>query len=194
MAGPDQKAGDQVGEPVWDLGTRLFHWGLVICVTGAWLLGEFGPNQMTLHFWFGYGVAGLLVFRLIWGLIGPRNARFVNFIYGPSSILNYAQGLLRRQPSHWNGHNPLGSLSVFAMLAALIVQVGSGLVADADDYINIGPLAKYVSTAISRQAVALHDTMQAVILLLVVLHIATIVFYRVWKRENLVKPMITGRR
>ncbi|MFI0394903.1 cytochrome b/b6 domain-containing protein [Paracoccus jiaweipingae] len=191
MSGPVTQPADG---PVWDPGIRLFHWGLVICVVGGWLLGQFGPAKMTLHFWFGYATAALLAFRLIWGLVGPRNARFVNFIYGPSSTIRYLRHLADRNPSHWDGHNPLGSLSVFALLAALIVQVGTGLVADPDDYLNVGPLASSVSSATRRWAVGMHDTMATVILVLVVLHVGAILFYRLWKREDLVTPMITGRR
>lgn len=190
----DSKTDHTTGAPIWDPGIRIFHWGLAISVTGSWLLGKFGPLQMTWHFWFGYAVAGLLAFRLIWGIVGPRNARFVNFVYGPSSTLRYLRHLGNRNPSHWDGHNPLGSLSVFALLAALIVQVGTGLISDPDDYINVGPLAKYVASGTRGWAVGMHNLMSTVILVLVLLHLAAIIFYRLWKREDLVTPMITGRR
>ncbi|MEQ9694780.1 cytochrome b/b6 domain-containing protein [Shimia sp. SDUM112013] len=179
-------------EKIWDIGTRLFHWALVICVVAAWGLGKFGPNIMTLHFYFGYAVIALLVFRILWGLVGPAPVRFVNFIYGPGKTLKYAATLKDRKPSYWPGHNPIGALSVFAILAILIAQVSTGLFADPDDYINVGPLADMVSSGTNRTATRLHNQMSTVILLLVLLHVAAILFYKRFKGENLVTPMITG--
>lgn len=183
---------------LWDPALRLFHWLLALCVTGAWLLGKFGAAlglvRMTLHFWFGYMVIALVAFRLVWGLVGPRPARFAHFVRGPGAMLAYAGGLLRREPSYWFGHNPLGALSVLAMLAALIAQAATGLVADPEDFINTGPLAAQVSTATSRRAAGLHELGSSLILLLVVLHVGVILFYRLWKREDLVRPMLHGRK
>ena len=177
---------------IWDIGTRLFHWALVICVCAAWGLGKFGPNIMTLHFYFGYAVIGLLIFRVVWGLVGPAPVRFASFLYGPRTTLRYLSTLGKRAPSYWPGHNPVGALSVFAILAVLILQVSTGLFADPDDYINVGPLADRVSSATNRTATFIHNRIALVILLLVVLHIAAIGFYKRYKGENLVTPMITG--
>lgn len=183
---------------LWDPALRLFHWLLAFCVTGAWLLGKFGASlglmKMTVHFWFGYMVIALVAFRLVWGVIGPRPARFTHFVRGPGAMLDYAGGLFRREPSYWFGHNPLGALSVLAMLAALIAQAATGLVADPEDFINTGPLAAQVSTATSRKAAGLHELISSLILLLVVLHVGVILFYRYWKREDLVRPMLHGRK
>lgn len=177
---------------VWDPALRAFHWLLAILVTANWLLGQFGPNVMTLHFWLGYAILALLAFRLVWGFIGPRSARFVTFLRGPSAILAYLRGMFRRDPSHWPGHNPLGALSVIAMLAVLLAQVGTGLISDPLDYVNVGPLADQVSSATARKAVGWHRLGGNLIFLLVVLHVAIILFYRLWKNEDLVRPMITG--
>ncbi|MCO8144507.1 cytochrome b/b6 domain-containing protein [Rhodovulum tesquicola] len=179
---------------VWDPLLRLFHWLLAIAVVGAWGLGKFGPNVMTLHFWFGYAVLGLLAFRLIWGFVGPEHARFGNFLYGPVSIGNYVIHMVRREPSYWRGHNPLGGFFVFVLLGVLAVHAGLGLIADPEDYVNAGPLAREVSTATSRTALAWHATLGWVVLGLVVLHVAAIGFYRKWKGEDLIRPMITGRK
>ncbi|MDV4144804.1 MULTISPECIES: cytochrome b/b6 domain-containing protein [Shimia] len=179
-------------EKIWDIGTRLFHWALVICVAAAWGLGKFGPNIMTLHFYFGYAVIALLVFRVIWGLVGPAPVRFASFLYGPRTTLRYLRTLGTPKPSYWPGHNPMGALSVFAILAALIAQVGTGLFSDPDDFINVGPLAGYVSSEANRTATFIHNRMLWVILALVVLHIAAIAYYKRFKGENLVTPMITG--
>lgn len=177
---------------LWDPLLRGFHWLLAGFVVAAWCLGKFGPDKMTLHFWFGYVVTGLLLFRLVWGFVGPKPARFASFLRGPGAIMGYVRGMFLREPSHWPGHSPLGALSVIAMLAALAAQVSSGLISDPDDYINIGPLASYVSPAMRSQAVGWHETGANVILILVLLHVAVILFYRVWKREDLVGPMLTG--
>lgn len=179
---------------LWDPVLRLFKWALTVCVIVAWGLGEFGPNVMTLHFWFGYAVLGLLAFRLVWGLVGPEHARFRSFAYGPGAILRYLGEMVRRRPSYWRGHNPVGGLAVFALLAVLAVHGVAGLFADPEDYINVGPLAQYVSTDTARAALALHAQTAWIVLGLVILHVAAIAFYARWKGENLVRPMITGRK
>ncbi|TDX33933.1 cytochrome b/b6 domain-containing protein [Rhodovulum visakhapatnamense] len=179
---------------IWDPLLRLFKWALTISVIAAWGLGHFGPDQMTLHFWFGYAVLGLLAFRLLWGLWGPEHARFSSFAYGPFSILKYVFGMFRRKPSYWPGHNPVGGLFVFILLGALLLQAGSGLFVDPDDYINVGPLAKYVGSETTRAALKFHIQMGWVVLGLVALHVAAIAFYSKWKGENLVTPMITGKK
>lgn len=177
---------------VWDPALRLFHWLLAALVIANWLLGQFGPNVMTLHFWLGYAILALLAFRVVWGFIGPEPARFTSFLRGPSAILSYLGGIARREPSNWPGHTPLGALSVIAMLAVLLVQVGTGLISDPLDYVNIGPLADQVGSATARKAVGWHRLGGNIILLLVLLHVGVILFYRLWKNEDLVRPMITG--
>jgi len=179
---------------LWDPLLRVFHWSLTICVVAAWVLGEFGPDVMTLHFYFGYAVLGLLAFRVLWGFVGPEHARFKNFAYGPVSIVKYVFGMFRRSPSYWRGHNPLGGFFVFILLGVLAVHGISGLFADPEDYINVGPLAQYVNSDASRSALALHALTAWVVLCLVVLHVAAIGFYSKWKGENLVTPMITGKK
>ena len=177
---------------LWDPLLRVYHWLLAGAVIIAWCLGQFGPLKMTLHFWFGYLVIGLLAFRLIWGFVGPPPARFSHFLRGPGAVFSYTKHMFSREPSYWPGHNPLGALSVIAMLAVLAAQVTTGLISDPDDYINVGPLASYVSSATRTKATGWHETGAAVVLLLVVLHVAVILFYRFWKREDLVRPMING--
>lgn len=187
-----QRQGASQKVKLWDPLLRGFHWLLALFVIAAWCLGQFGPDKMTLHFWCGYVVAGLLIFRLIWGFIGPRPARFASFLRGPRAIASYARSMFMREPSYWPGHNPLGALSVIALIAALLAQVTTGLISDPDDYINVGPLASYVSSATRSKAVGWHELGANLILALVVLHLAVILFYRFWKREDLVKPMIDG--
>ncbi|MGC9369536.1 MAG: cytochrome b/b6 domain-containing protein [Paracoccaceae bacterium] len=179
---------------LWDPALRLFHWALVVCVVAAWLLGRFGPSIMTLHFYFGYAVLALLAFRVIWGLFGPTAARFSHFLYGPGTTLRYMARIGRREPSYWPGHNPVGALSVFVLLAVLIAQALTGLFADPDDFINVGPLADSVSRDTALAAAGWHYRLSLAVLALVVLHVSAVAFYRLWKREDLVRPMITGRK
>ncbi|UXU75970.1 MULTISPECIES: cytochrome b/b6 domain-containing protein [unclassified Paracoccus (in: a-proteobacteria)] len=179
---------------LWDPLLRGFHWLLALFVILAWGLGKFGPDRMTLHFWCGYVVAGLLLFRLIWGFVGPRPARFSHFLRGPSALRAYLRGFFLREPSYWPGHNPVGALSVIALLAALAAQVSTGLIADPDDFINVGPLAHYVSSATRSKAVGWHELGANIILLLVLLHLAAILYYRFWKGEDLIRPMLHGRK
>jgi len=179
---------------VWDPLLRIFHWLLALCATAAWLLGEYGPNVMTLHFYFGYAVLGLLAFRLVWGFVGPANARFASFVYGPVTVLGYLRQMLRRQPTYRRGHNPVGGFFALLLLTVLTVHAVTGLFADPEDYINVGPLAHLVSDDLTRKALSWHNTLSSVVLGLVALHVAAIGFYALWKREDLVRPMITGRK
>lgn len=188
----DQTASEVTRVRLWDPALRLFHWALVVCVAAAWGLGKFGPNVMTLHFYFGYAVIALLGFRLLWGFFGPAPARFAHFIPRPRSFVAYVAKLGRRAPSYWPGHNPVGALSVFALLAVLLVQVTTGLFADPDDFVNVGPLSHLAASETVRAATKWHNLVAWAILALVVLHLAAIAFYWLWKRENLVWPMITG--
>lgn len=177
---------------LWDPAIRIFHWALLICVVAAWGLGKFGPDIMTLHFYFGYAVAALLGFRLIWGLVGPKAVRFTHFIYSPKTTLSYASKIMERKPSYWRGHNPVGAMAVFALLGVLIAQVATGLMGDPDDYINVGPLASYVGYDNASLAIDIHETLASILLILVIIHVAAVAFYKLWKREDLIKPMITG--
>ncbi|SFU08359.1 Cytochrome b [Pseudovibrio denitrificans] len=185
---------EKIGTRIWDLPLRLFHWLFAGCVAAAWGLGKFGPDVMTLHFWFGYAVLALIAFRLIWGFIGSETARFSSFIYSPKALLCYIAKLPKRQASNWKGHNPLGGLFVFLLLGVIGAQAALGLFVDPEDYINVGPFASWVGIDSARTALAWHGILARATLILVILHVAAIFFYRFWKREDLVTPMITGHR
>lgn len=174
---------------VWDLPTRIFHWGLAAGMAGLAISGTVGGNAMAWHFRFGYAVLALLLFRLVWGLVGGRWSRFGAFIYAPQSIMAYLKG--RGKPEHSIGHSPVGALSVFAMLAFLIFQVLSGLVSD-DEIAFSGPLTRFVSNATVSLATHYHANIGKWILLgLVLLHIAAILFYLL-RKHNLVGAMFHG--
>ncbi|ABM35540.1 cytochrome b/b6 domain-containing protein [Polaromonas naphthalenivorans] len=174
---------------VWDLPTRLFHWTLVAAITGLAISGTLGGNAMVWHFRFGYGVLALLLFRILWGLVGGRWSRFGAFIYAPQSLIHYLKG--KGKPEHSVGHNPIGALSVFAMLGFLVLQVASGLLSD-DEIAFSGPLTRFVANATVSLATDYHANIGKWILLgLVLLHIGAIVVYLL-RKHNLVGAMLHG--
>lgn len=172
---------------VWDLPIRLFHWMLVLCIAGSFISVNIGGNAIQWHAYFGYSILCLLIFRIIWGLIGSTHARFVSFFPSKKAILDYLSGSAPRVL----GHNPVGALSVFALLFVLCVQVTTGLFVD-DEIAFQGPLAKYVSSSVGSFLSQIHEGNQVVILALITTHIAAIWFYKKFKGENLIKPMISG--
>ncbi len=175
---------------VWDLPTRIFHWALVLCIVGLVSTGQIGGDLMPWHFRLGYSVLSLLLFRIVWGFIGGRWSRFAAFVHRPAMVLAYLRG--RGQAEHSVGHNPLGAGSVLAMLLFLLAQVGSGLFSD-DEIAASGPLAKLVSNASVGLATNYHAHIGKIVLIvLVLLHVGAIVFYRVKKQQNLVPAMLHG--
>lgn len=184
---------------VWDLPLRLFHWMLVVLVAVSGITGQFsaelGPWAARWHLLSGQAILGLLVFRLIWGFAGGTCARFASFVRGPRAVLDYCGELLGRRPARgYFGHNPLGGWSVLAMLGCLSVQVGSGLF-NADEDLGIeGPLAKYVGARTADWLAGLHQINFRLLLALVGIHLCAIAFYRLVKGDDLIKPMLTGRK
>lgn len=175
---------------VWDLPTRLFHWLLALSVLGLLITGQIGGNAMNWHLKFGQAVLALLLWRLVWGLVGGHWSRFVRFIYGPRSLVNHLRG--RAPALHSVGHSPLGALSVWAMLLVLSVQVGSGLMTD-DEIAFFGPLVPLVGGEWVSAATRWHKSFgQWLVLGLVVLHIGALLVYRLRGHPPLVTPMITG--
>lgn len=175
---------------VWDLPTRLFHWALVACVVGLVITANVGGGWMVWHGRLGLTVLSLLLFRLLWGFVGGHWSRFGNFLYGPSTVLGYLRGQVR--PEHRVGHNPLGMLSVIALLSILLLQVVTGLFSD-DEIAFTGPLVALVSGDTVSLATKYHKSIgKLLVLLLVVLHVAAIVFYKLVKKDNLVRPMVQG--
>jgi len=174
---------------VWDLPTRFFHWALVACVLGLAITGTVGGNAMVWHFRFGYTVLALLLFRIVWGLVGGRWSRFGAFIYAPQSVINYLKG--QGKPEHGVGHSPIGAGSVFAMQGFLVAQVGTGLLSD-DEIAFSGPLTRFVSNATVSLSTNYHKNIgKWVLLALVLLHIAAIVYY-LSRKHNLVGAMLHG--
>ncbi|MEW6695657.1 MAG: cytochrome b/b6 domain-containing protein [Pseudomonadota bacterium] len=190
-AAPDPVHASAVRAPVrvWDLPTRLFHWLLVLAVVGLVVTGNLGGNWMTWHQRLGYGVLALLLFRLLWGVVGGRWSRFAAFVRGPRAVWRYLRG--QGTPADEVGHTPLGALSVLAMLVMLAVQVGTGLISD-DEIAFVGPLAHLVASETAYAATAYHKGWgKALVLTLIGLHIAAIALYR-WRGKALVPAMVHG--
>lgn len=174
---------------VWDLPTRLFHWGLLAAVFYSWFSVTI-LEDMQQHFYAGYAVMTLLLFRLLWGFVGSAYSRFRSFSFPVAEILAYAKkmGAVAERP--YLGHNPLGSLAALAMLLALAVQVMFGLFST-DDYFY-GPLAGLVSREKMSLLTRLHLINVNVIYGLIGLHVLMILYYKFIKREPLTKAMISG--
>lgn len=173
---------------VWDAPTRLFHWAIVLLVPLQWWTAE--EEKLDLHITLGMVTVGLLLFRLFWGLIGSSTARFASFVKGPRTVIAYLRG--RTGPVL--GHNPLGALSVLALLGVLAVQVGLGLFASDEDGLYGGAFAHLIDPDRSEEMAELHEAMFDVLLVLIGLHVAAILYYALVRRDYLVAPMIIGRR
>lgn len=175
---------------VWDLPTRIFHWALVICIVGLVVTGNIAGSAMVWHFRLGYAVLTLVLFRLVWGFTGGHWSRFSSFVTSPRTVWAYVQG--HRTPEQAVGHNPLGALSVLALLLVTLAQAFAGLMSD-DEIATAGPLVTQVPGHWVSVATYLHTHVTKVILIvLVALHVAAILWYRFKKGQNLVQPMVTG--
>jgi cytochrome b len=194
-------AGKAEGRPVavWDLPTRIFHWSLAALVCAAWITGKLG--QLDLHMKIGETILALVLFRIAWGLVGSRYSRFGRFLVGPRTAIDHARELwaeTRRgaagvQSSARVGHTALGGWMVVAMLLALSVQTGSGLFAT-DEIVTDGPLNHLVGSATAHWLNRIHWIGSWLVPTLVLIHVAAALFYLLRVRENLILPLITGRK
>ncbi len=175
---------------VWDLPTRVFHWALVAFGIASVTTGYIGGAWIEWHARSGYAVLALLLFRLVWGVVGGHWSRFRRFLYSPAATWAYLRGA--RHPDQLIGHNPLGALSVWALLLVLLAQVGSGLVSD-DEISFTGPLNRFVSSKSGLAATWYHKEVgQWLMIGLVALHVGAVLYYLWVKRENLIRPMLGG--
>lgn len=175
---------------IWDRPTRIFHWVLVVLVVVCYVSGDNG--RYDVHVPAGQALLILVLARVIWGFVGSGPSRFRAFVRPLREVASYLPTLAKRAPGGCPGHNPLGGLSVVAMLLVLLLQAGLGLfVADVDG-LHEGPLSFAVSYDTARAAAELHEDVVDVLLVLVGLHLAALLYHRLYKREKLVKPMVTG--
>ena len=176
---------------IWDLPTRLFHWLLVVLIGFLWFTGEQGVDWMVWHQRAGLTVLTLVLFRIGWGLWGSTTARFSHFLRGPRAAFAHARAFAGNRLRPEPGHNPLGAYAVVAFLLLLLVQTGTGLFANDDLFIE-GPLYPLVSKDTSDRLTGIHYLNFNFVLALIALHVTVIFLYWLLRKDNLIKPMITG--
>ncbi len=164
---------------VWDLPVRLGHWLMAGAFIVAWLTGE-SEEWRLVHVFAGGTVAAVALFRLFWGLVGTRPARFADFLRGPAAALAYLKSLLGRQPQHFTGHNPAGGYAIVILLALALLTAAAGWL----NYQEIG----------GEWTEELHEGLASVMLAVVVVHVAGVLVGSLTHRENLVRAMVTGRK
>lgn len=189
MTEPTASAPNTTTAQVWDLPTRLFHWLLVALVTAMFVTGFTG--KLDLHMRIGQFTLALVLFRLVWGFIGNAQARFSQFVAMPAKALAYARTLLRPDSGRYLGHNPLGGYAVLALLGLVLLQAGSGLFSS-DDIATDGPLYNLVSSSTSAKLSTIHRLSANALLAVIGLHLAANLFYLLVKKDNLIRPMISG--
>ncbi len=180
-------------QPVWDIAIRLFHWALVVLMIVLIVTGKLGGNWLEWHQLAGYAVLALIIFRIVWGFVGSYHARFINFVHGPRTVVSYIKSIFRKTPVRYAGHNPLGAWSTLVLLAVTLVQAVTGLFSN-DDVMLEGPFAAKVSKEISDWLTGLHKWNANLLFILIGIHLLAILFYIVIKKEQLIKPMITGKK
>lgn len=201
MTNPEDKSGNSGADAgsrrhrvlVWDLPTRIFHWLLVLLVAVSFVTGKLGGTVMQYHEWSGVTILVLILFRVLWGFFGGTPSRFATFVRGPRKVFDYARSLVGKGHEPYLGHNPMGAWSIIAMLTVLSIQVGTGLFAN-DDILTEGPLFHLVGKETSDWLTGIHLINQNILIALIALHLGAILFYLVVKHDNLILPMITGRK
>jgi len=191
---------------VWDLPLRVFHWLLVLSLGASWYTAdqsskgefiEFSGQQYgyaELHFWLGYWALGMVIFRILWGFVGPKHARFTSFIPGPKRFFAYAGKFLKRDSPQAPGHNPMGAWVVLLMLLMVGAQAVTGLFLIDNTEIFAAPFNASVDPDTAGTMMSFHHLNFDVLLWVVSLHVLAILFYRFYKNQNLVGPMFTGHK
>lgn len=177
---------------VWDAPTRLFHWLLVVLLPADYVAARLG--RMDLHLQLGYAILALVLFRLVWGFVGSDTARFGRFLVSPLAGLRHLAAIRAREPDTQIGHNAAGGWMVLLLLLLLGIQLVSGLGANDGLGVVEGPLAKHISGHASDLLTVIHGYAVNVIIAAIVLHLLAIGLYAALKGQNLVRPMITGKK
>ena len=164
---------------VWDILVRLFHWSFAACFAGAWLTAE-SERWRDVHVFLGYAMLGLVAFRLLWGLVGPRHARFSSFVRGPAAVARYLRSLVHGRPEHHLGHNPAGAVAIVMLLALALLAGASGWAV----YNDLG--GDWLEES--------HEFLAGAMLAVVGVHLAGVAVASWLHRENLVAAMLTGRK
>jgi cytochrome b len=183
----------RIETPVWDLPTRLFHWSLVLLVgINLFLIGPRGGLDTVIHFVAGYLIFGLLVFRLAWGFIGSPRSRFHDFVHRWPAVSAYLRRLVRFDPPHSVGHNPVGGWMIMALLAILATMIATGLLATGRH--AAGPLAQFLPVAWTALAGDLHQLVSNLLIGLIIVHVAGVAAEWWLTGDNLVRSMVNGRK
>jgi cytochrome b len=176
---------------VWDLPLRLWHWALAICVLGSWITAEAGFEWTTTHFYFGYAALTLVLFRLLWALLGTTHARYSNFLASPTQVLAYLKAGASAKASV--GHNPLGGWAAVVIVLIVGLQAATGLFIS-DDIFYAGPYNSVVTTNTADWLAGLHHRIFAGIQLLVVAHLAAVAWYTWGRQQSLIQAMVHGKK
>ncbi len=175
---------------VWDPLIRIFHWSLVGFILVAFLTED---DWLYLHSFAGYSIAGLLIFRILWGLIGTQHARFSSFVTGPETVIDYLKSLLRGKPKHYLGHNPAGGVMILLMLAFLLLSVLTGVLTLATE--GLGPLANTFAAGLPGHFLEeVHEALANLMLVLIFVHVAGVIVSSVAHHENLIRAMFNARK
>lgn len=182
---------------IWDLPTRLFHWLLVLTFSACFTFSKLGGDFLQWHLWSGYVLLGLMTFRIVWGLVGTHYAKFKNFPLRLSQIRLAAHEFGNKVPASASinhlGHNPIGSLMVVFFIVAILLQAISGLFMD-DEIFTRGPYAGHFGSAFDGVMAFIHHNLINVILVAIALHISAVFYYLKRKGQNLIRPMVSGRK
>jgi cytochrome b len=189
----DEPAQPEQGRKVWDLPVRVTHWLLVVGIAGSYLTHQLEVQYFKYHLWFGYLVVVLAAFRILWGVMGTRHARFATFVRGPRATVSYLVGTLRGNAVSTPGHNPLGAWMVIFLLLTLLAQGITGLFAN-DEIFNTGPLYGYVGDSLSLTLTSWHRRLFDWILVAVALHVLAVIAHRLFAGHDLIGPMFSGRK
>ena len=180
---------------IWDLPVRLFHWALVILLVTSYFSGRAAGDWMKLHFWSGYAILTLLLFRVAWGFVGSTTARFSHFVKGPAAWFVYLRNFATGRPTYDIGHNPVGGIMVVVLIFAVLAQAVAGLFsADTDLGTVNGPLANMIADKWVDRLTAFHKYWVNIIIVLAALHILAALSYLVLKRQNLIGSMFHGHK
>lgn len=192
MPATSEVRGEAIAVSVWDLPVRTAHWLLVLLVALSWFTGKNGA--LAWHRWSGYAIICLVLFRIYWGFAGSSTARFSHFLRGPRAVREQLRKLLERNGHTTAGHTAIGGWSIVIMLSLLLTQAGFGLFAVDVDGIESGPLADLVTFHTGRSMAWWHGKVVDILLLFIALHLAAVLHYWIYKRENLIPAMITGSK
>lgn len=178
---------------VWDFPTRLFHWALVLCLAGSWITAEAGYDYMQYHLYCGYTALGLILFRVLWGVVGTTYARFAQFVKSPLKAAAHLGEFISARPDHAPGHSPIGGWATLVLLSLVLVQAGSGMFVS-DDIFWMGPYNAVVSSDTAGTLAYIHHINFNILQGAVVLHLTAILWYRLRKGQNLVSAMLNGQQ